>query len=841
MIVLRMKDPQGVLGKEFFDMPNGISAHEVIFDKFGDIDLSHTMIFLNGRKIEPPKFEDGKLVATGDEYDMLRPLGETDRLALVHVPEGSMFIFAVLAIILAVVVAFLLMPDAPKQNQSSNNAFQGQRNAARIGDAIPDIYGTVKSYPDLAAAESFKVYQNNRAQLKQYLVFGIGEYDVGQLRLGTTPIAAIPGATHTLYEPVNGVTEIPLYEAQYSVPQVEGQEIEGTYDPGKSYDFSARTLASLEGTEAVIFENQDQSVDPPDFSKFLSVGDTLSLVGGAFPEPDLSGDYTVAYVDDWVIRLADAETVNAGWSNVTPNTPYSGSYKNASASGEITIGPFDTGVPGRGFIVDTIFQRGLKRDAKIRIDYEEIDAPGGSPIPGTQGSANLTYSARTFDRQNRSFIYRDPVLKASYYRVSVTRTNKESDDPEKPDMAQWERLASFTEEVDKTFTNNETIVEVTIPETPNAVNPRQNKVNAIVQRKTVSYDTVDQQMITTLAPSNKFADAVLHEFTQVFQRPISDLAVDELYAIQESIDAADPQLGEFSLTFDDKEVGLGERMQAICNTVRARVYMDGGVYRFTRDEKKPYPVGAITMRDIAKERNYTRSWGSRLPNQTDGIRVQYIDPELDKPAYIFKKFNNKGDVINGNPLNPVEIDLIGCRNKAQAENRAILECKRLLKSYWIVQDTVLSQGALYDIGDLVRYADVFREDVVSGEILDIDPSQEIATINENIVMLDDRRYEISYTDQFGNLHGPFTIDQSSSGRTIVVEETAAFADAFAAEDNVTQLGSRFIITEVFDESLKYDDGGLYVVTEKRSTGNGDVELVLTQYIESLYSHDPVAP
>ena len=97
-----------------------------------------------------------------------RLLGLEGELYVVVFP-GYAAIPYIVAVVLAV-AAYVLAPSpvAPpvalnrnQQAPSANNELSDRSNRARINGRIPDIYGTVRSTPDLIAAP-YKVFENNR-------------------------------------------------------------------------------------------------------------------------------------------------------------------------------------------------------------------------------------------------------------------------------------------------------------------------------------------------------------------------------------------------------------------------------------------------------------------------------------------------------------------------------------------------------------------------------------------------------------------------------------------------------------------------------------------------------
>ena len=69
----------------------------------------------------------------------------------------------------------------------------------RVNGRIPDIYGTVRSTPDLLCAH--RVFENHVEKEIAYMCIGRGAYEVSDIRDGTTPVADIAGASVAVYGP----------------------------------------------------------------------------------------------------------------------------------------------------------------------------------------------------------------------------------------------------------------------------------------------------------------------------------------------------------------------------------------------------------------------------------------------------------------------------------------------------------------------------------------------------------------------------------------------------------------------------------------------------------------
>lgn len=122
---------------------------------------------------------------------------------------------AALPYIFAIIIAaasYFLAPSAPNlpippnaalrnsQAPSPNNELSDRQNRARINGRIPDIFGKVRSTPDLIAAP-YKVFENNREVEYAYMCVGRGDYEITDIRDGETLCSNIAGVTVEVFAP----------------------------------------------------------------------------------------------------------------------------------------------------------------------------------------------------------------------------------------------------------------------------------------------------------------------------------------------------------------------------------------------------------------------------------------------------------------------------------------------------------------------------------------------------------------------------------------------------------------------------------------------------------------
>ena len=140
---------------------------------------------------------------------------EGDFYVVIYPAEIATIIYwAVMAIVAAFsIYTYMTMPKPPTGiDQSSANNDLGQRqNKTRIGGRIPDIFGTVRAYPD-SIALPYRYYENNTEIEEVLMCLGNGYYDVSDFKEGDTSINQIPGMSVSSYDPgMDITTDTPTY------------------------------------------------------------------------------------------------------------------------------------------------------------------------------------------------------------------------------------------------------------------------------------------------------------------------------------------------------------------------------------------------------------------------------------------------------------------------------------------------------------------------------------------------------------------------------------------------------------------------------------------------------
>ncbi|BAP65814.1 hypothetical protein J6I82_05330 [Acinetobacter baumannii] len=182
-------------------------------------------------------------------------------------------------------------PQAPVSG-SSNNELAQRSNQARLNARIPDIFGKVRSYPDLIA-QTYTIYKDGIEIEECLMCIGRGYFQILDMRDGDTDVANIAGTSVSVYDPFTSIVGTPIYqvgEAFTELPKF------------------VRTSASINGRtielpNKAVLESSNVWFQSPnlikgtglDFTQYFAANDRVALSGAVYGVQDvnLSGSIMV--------------------------------------------------------------------------------------------------------------------------------------------------------------------------------------------------------------------------------------------------------------------------------------------------------------------------------------------------------------------------------------------------------------------------------------------------------------------------------------------------------------------------------------------------------------------
>lgn len=220
-------------------------------------------------------------LATPGDFDSLATY---DELTMIMFPEGpvALIVAIVAAVVLTIALMFLLpaIPDLSNvQTGSGNNSLSERQNRPRPNARIPDIYGTVRSIPDMLSVP-YRVFENHKELEICYMCVGRGAYVIDDVRDGDTLVADIAGASVAIYAPfdspnggdtpqlqIGTAISDPLFNVQ-RLNEVNGQVLKAPNDT------AVRADQEIKFTDGGIIEASGGGID---FRDYFEPDDDIDL------------------------------------------------------------------------------------------------------------------------------------------------------------------------------------------------------------------------------------------------------------------------------------------------------------------------------------------------------------------------------------------------------------------------------------------------------------------------------------------------------------------------------------------------------------------------------------
>ncbi|URI08774.1 phage tail protein [Aquincola tertiaricarbonis] len=810
-----LTDPAGITGRQRYPWDFGASLHENIARHIpagADCELR-----INGLPVDP---------LTDPRLDL--PPNPSDFVMVLRRPEGfDPITWAYIAIAAVAVASYALMPKIPgstTSKDSPNNSLTGQSNVARAYQAIPDVYGYRRCWPDLIQPSTVE-YIDHLKYVSEWLCVSRGVGDITEVQYAETPIGDIDGASYEVFEPAPGPgypelrqTTISDVIETFASEEVNGQELpyaEPFADVTATGSFSAATGA----TSFTVVIPDSPALD--DLKSLVPSGTARVLFsyGSGPTEFDEACGVLSAVVAAGSCTLTLS---SSAWVSDTAASGIEFSLR-PNGSSKTTLGPFTLPLASDRIRWNTIFLRGLKGSVDVRAEWWQIDG-AGDEISGTRQTRADTYSADTYDSRYWTTEV-TPTAGYGRYRVQFTRLSGQVNSGG-ADVAKLEELYAVRHYATKVLPGV-TVIRVTTKATNEATGYSDRKFNLRWQRRVRRLDD------DALSASRNFARAMAHVWT-IAGNPISGLDVAAFAAINQQLGEDSPLL-RFDGSLDDADMSLGERLQTIANTARCVVWRDGLRWTMTRDQARPYPELQLDYRNLAPGGESAVSYAAHLPASNDGVEVEYVDEaEQSKKAYIRLSIST-GAPVEGVVENPLKVKLPGCTTQAQALNRARLEARRLLYQRTSMQDTALADAGALGLGSLIRWIDPndFGGDegqLQAGEVLAI--AGDVITTSEPLDWKGQPSGRVLFTGADGrHLGAPVLCYPSGPNVRLATVPAGLYV---AGGDR--QLGSRY----AFAVGLTPDEleaAGLFTVTELKPTSNGSVSIACAEYDERIYQDD----
>lgn len=813
----------------FFDDPAAIQGYRTDEVKAGTKLLDHliTVYGPDGFKRKTKVFK-GR-VALENEVDLELyindgfPLFENDHFYVFHAPEEvSTWVYIVLAVVTAVVAVNMVdipaNPSFGQPEESPNNSLHGQTNVARPLERIPDIFGAVRSYPDLMARSRFE-YVNNLKIVTEWLCYGRGSYQISSHKIGNTLVSGISGSSVVVYTP-NVAVPSTFFDVEAN-PIVDGMVLPAPNDlnlvTGASGEWTAnRFLSSNDGKFANLIGIEE------DVEVTISGGNTndQTTILTNFSEEDGAYKYEMQFTFGDIVTETSTNTITI----------------DRTSTGAV-VGPYPCFGTADEIWIDIQAPRGLVNNGSdtVAVDFDihiqELDSEGGSPVGGVQ-----TISKTVAGATNNPLFWTFkliPTNAGNWYEVSIERTsNDNKSDTDLFDEIKWSRLASKR---GVTVPNN-TFGDITYCRlerraTVEPTSGQSDTYNAEVVRKLPTYDVDTQTVDPTLTATRKFADAFFYHATDatVGNRTNAQIDLDALYTIQKALDddaTFAGKKGEFSFTFSNPNTPAMEELRVIANAARCFVTRTGQVISVTRDEKQTTRKGLFNRRN-KKPDSETKSITFSKPTDFDGVELEYSNIDTGDVEII--------EVNDGSAVNPMKIEAAGIRQYVQAYDRAWYEFNKLKYQRVHVQTIVTTEGYLVAPNDRVGNVDATDAESQDGEVIGIDGFN---VETSEPVTFGGGAHSVILRDEDGVPDAPIFVTTRFDGvNGFVLSQLPSFPIRVRG-DGGNQVGTLY----QFASDTEFDNFATdYQVVSITPEGEGYAQLELVNYTDDIYDKDNFNP
>lgn len=792
------------------------------------------------------------------------PKTKTDALALLeadgdytilcHAFGLSALTWAIIGAVLSVGVAvytYMHMPQLGDLNQASggsaNNSLASRQNRHRAGQRVPDIYGRVKSIPDLIAPV-YRYYRDNTQVEECLLCVGTGHFDITDICEAETPIDTISGASISVYPPDMWLTdpapqvkigeqftELPLVTKQ--VAAVDGKQ---KLIPPNNNTVTYKGV-SFTGTKLTVTGDTQSTTSQPyydysnkiwtikntnvtaDFTKFFVDGEKVVISGAKAADINLDGAYTIASVTSNDITLVNPKSVNSDWDKLSSLTSDQIAAIRAlnitfTGSADNWLGWYFAGSDeSTGFLVNFLAQNGLfdggtAKSVGIEIQWQRVS--NGEPIGDVQVTG-VTMTGKANNRDKLGQTLRQSLGFTGEFRFRIKRINNNGTGANLVDDVIVESAYSCYTTTKASYPLD-TIVRLRRLAIGSGTNA--SELNMIVTRKLYSYR--DGVRSASRQPVTLFADSLINMALDDYigRMTISDLDAAGIYATEDAVINyfGTALAAEFNYTFDDSKASYQEMAMGLAEAVFCTARRDNGLHFLEFERQTPSSVVLFNHRNMKPESlTVTEAFG--IDGDNDGIEFKWRDRDDNYVESIIK-------LPDEYRSNYKTIDSIGITSKEQAHFLAHRSWNKLKYNRRTLEFTGYGEADIVTRNDRIAVTDTTVPILAAGQVY----RQDGLTV------------ELDY---------PVTL-QSGTEYVIYLQLPAGMVDVIpitAGEYTVTVQLSRppampLVITGVAPATYEilpvtHAPANAYLLHEKRPVGTFENTITAMQYDDSYYSND----
>lgn len=594
---------------------------------------------------------------------------------------------------------------ANQQAESPNNSLTDRNNKPRPYERSYDICGRVQTIPnDLMT--TYKVF-NDAGVVVEYSYYdaGRGHLDIKaeDITDGDTKVQEITGTSVAVYAPFTSPNNTntpqllvgdPINQNLYIT--IASNEVDGAVlkaQNGIRVNPSDTGEISLQGATGVVRDNTGNSA----FSEILSVGDiavfNLILVKDV---ANVSGSYTVTYVDDFEVRVAaggmlsEWQKLPSGFAPLTqgteawisPSNTYDKSLTDWTTLNRLEVERVVANIAAaNGMYKDNGSK--LRTSVTVELQYQLLDETG---VPyGDVYSKQSVISGRSADYTGVA-IYADLPMR-SKVRVRARRVTDLDLSFEGTVVDEVSYINLYGQVRDTTpHYGNRTTVHSARKQTPRAAEIKQPQLRMVATEMVYKY-LGNGVFDTVMTPNTQAIQSLIRLARDpvVGNLNLTTSNMDKLLATQNEIENyfGNAEAGQFCYTFDDYKMTMQDIISTIADAIFCTPYRKGQdiLLDFERPRIGPEMVFTHRSKTTASEK-WTRTFNDA--QVYDSLKFSYIDPDTNVKETI--------SIPAEGGVNTETYDSKGIRNYRQAYWAAYRRYQKNLLKKVTVSFTATEEG-----------------------------------------------------------------------------------------------------------------------------------------------------
>lgn len=644
---------------------------------------------------------------------------------------------------------------------SPNNSLSDRSNQARVNQRIPDIYGTVRSIPDMLVP-SYRFYVDNKEYEASYLCIGRGGYEINDVKDDKTDATNVSNLNYEFYKPYDSPNEgtPQLSRGNIDEPFISAVQSSAVSDVRLPPPNLLPTDPDFFQLSFAYFDALSLQTNGIDLRDKFANGDSITLnntpvqirritsysnngffysviTSTVVATLDLSGTYTILSVEKSRIVLNNPGAVNSDWDTLDTYAsdwwnifvePDATSYFVGSPNPTVILYQQDTAsdpLKGpylvdncNGLLINFNAPQGLYADdgvdqvavtVNLRVTYQRLNADdsfNGSPVVSEftiTGSATNRDEVGLTHRLTFAFTGRANVYVERYSDTDLDFEGQYQDEV-------FLKSLYGTTAITQNHFGDVTTVRVIANSKEGATSSGERKFNCLVSRLLLKYDgTAFQGRQVT----SNFVDIVIAICIDPFigNLELEDIDLENLWQTQ--LDIIDyfgtDKAVNFNHTFDDENLSFEEILSIVCEAVFVTAYRQGTVLKFFFEKETENSSILFNHRNKLPN-SETRTVKFGYIDDKDGVDVQYSEANTGNPKKIFIPEDQSA-------RNPESITLLGITDRLQAYFHAWRLWNRIRYQTTAIEFEATQEANLLNIGERILVADNIRTNTFDGEVV----------------------------------------------------------------------------------------------------------------------------